>query len=190
MPDLWLVRHGQTEWSESGRHTGTTDIPLTATGQRQAAALYRLLDRQAFDLVLTSPLGRARETARLAGFADAEVDDDLREWDYGEYEGLTSAQVHEHAPGWTIWNGTPPGGETAAAVEARARRVLARLEAVDTRALAFAHGHFLRVLTAVALDLHAADGARFMLLPATVNVVGHEHDYRSLARWNEVPPAL
>lgn len=190
MPDLWLVRHGQTEWSESGQHTGVTDIPLTDTGQRQAAALCRVLDRQRFDLVLTSPMTRARETARIAGFADAEVDEDLREWDYGEYEGLTSAQIHEQRPGWTIWNGTPPGGETAEEVEARARRVLERLESVDGRALAFAHGHILRVVAAVALGLHGPDGARFVLHPATVSVIGHEHDYRSLLRWNEVPPAL
>jgi probable phosphoglycerate mutase len=190
MPDLWLVRHGQTEWSETGRHTGTSDIPLTDAGRRQAAALCRVLDRQRFSLVLTSPLGRARDTAKLAGFAAAEVDDDLHEWRYGEYEGLTSDQIHEHAPGWTIWNRTPPGGETAAEVEARARRVLRRLEGADGRALAFAHGHFLRVLTAVSLGLHAADGARFRLDPATVNVVGHEHDYRSLILWNEAPPAL
>jgi probable phosphoglycerate mutase len=190
MPELWLVRHGQTEWSESGRHTGTTDVPLTPTGRRQAAALCRVLDRQPFACVLTSPLARARETARLAGFGDAQVDDDLREWRYGDYEGLTSAQIHEHAPGWTIWNGTPPGGESAAAVGERARRVLARLDAVDGRALVFAHGHFLRALTATVLGLPVAEGARFMLAPATVNVVGHEHDYRTLLRWNEVPPAL
>jgi len=190
MPDLWFVRHGQTEWSESGRHTSTTDIPLTATGQRQAAALCRVLDRQRFDLVLTSPMGRARETARLAGFADAEVVDDLLEWGYGEYEGRTSDQIHEVAPGWTIWNGTPPGGETADEVEARARRVLARLATVDGRALAFGHGHFTRVVVAVALGFGAADGARFRLDPATVSVVGHEHDYRSLTLWNDPPPPL
>jgi len=190
MPDLWLVRHGQTEWSESGQHTGVTDIPLTDTGRRQAAALCRVLDRQRFDLVLTSPMTRARETARLAGFADAEVDDSLREWGYGEYEGLTSAQIRETRPGWTIWNGTPPGGETAEEVEARARQVLARVEAVAGRVLLFGHGHFSRVVAAVALGFHAADGARFALHPATVSVIGHEHDYRSLLRWNEAPPAL
>jgi probable phosphoglycerate mutase len=190
MPDLWLVRHGQTEWSEAGRHTGTTDLPLTPVGRRQAAAMYRVLDRQRFALVLTSPLARARETAKLAGFADAEVVDDLREWDYGEYEGLTSDEIRRSAPGWTIWKATPPGGEPAAAVEARARAVLARMEASPGPALAFAHGHLLRVLTAVALGWHAADGARFALEPATANVIGHEHEYRSLLRWNGEPPPL
>lgn len=188
--DLWFVRHGQTAWSESGRHTGTTEVPLTATGQRQAAALCRVLDRQRFDLVLTSPMARARETARIAGFADAEVVDDLHEWEYGEYEGLTSDQIRERVPGWTIWNGTPPGGESAGEVEARARRVLERIEAIDGRVLVFGHGHFTRAVVAVALGFHAVDGARFRLDPATVNVVGHEHDYRSLTLWNDPPPPL
>jgi probable phosphoglycerate mutase len=184
-PDIWLVRHGATEWSANGRHTGRTDIPLTAEGQAKAAALDRALDRQRFSLVLTSPLQRARETARLAGFADAVVDDDLREWDYGDYEGLTSEQIHETDVGWTIFTGEVPGGETAEQVGARAERVLDRVSRSDGPALLFAHGHFLRVFTATALELGPRAGARFLLDPATICVIGSEHRVRSLRRWNE-----
>jgi probable phosphoglycerate mutase len=184
-PDLWLVRHGATEWSATGRHTGRTDLPLTDEGRRNAAALYRELDRQRFALVLTSPLDRARETARLAGFADADVDDDLVEWDYGDYEGLTSAQIHEQVPGWTVFSGVCPEGETAVQVGTRAARVLARCDAVEGRVLLFAHGHFLRALTGVALGFGPEGGARFALDPATVSVIGTEHDERALRRWNE-----
>jgi broad specificity phosphatase PhoE len=185
MPDIWLVRHGATEWSANGRHTGRTDLPLTALGRHNAAALFRVLDRERFARVLTSPRIRARETARLAGFADATVDDDLVEWDYGDYEGLTSEQVHEDDPGWTIFTGTVPGGETAEQVGARAQRVLDRIASVDGPVLLFAHGHFLRVLTATALELGPRAGARFALDPATVSVIGSEHLVRALAGWNE-----
>jgi probable phosphoglycerate mutase len=184
-PDIWLVRHGATEWSGNGRHTGTSDIPLTDEGRRQAAGLFRALDRQRFGLVLTSPRGRARETARLAGFADASVDDDLVEWDYGDYEGLTTPQIREHDPGWTVFTGECPDGETAEAVGARAARVLARVDRVDGRVLLFSHGHFSRVLTAVALGFGPRDGARFALDPATICVIGTEHEQRALRLWND-----
>jgi broad specificity phosphatase PhoE len=184
-PDIWLVRHGATEWSTNGRHTGRTDIPLTAEGQVEAAALFPLLDRQRFSLVLTSPRRRARETARLAGFADAEIDDDLVEWDYGEYEGLTSEQIRERDPGWTIFTGAVPGGETAEEVGARAQRVLDRIAAVEGRVLLFAHGHILRVLTGVALSFGPRAGAHFVLDPATISVIGNERGVRALRRWNE-----
>jgi probable phosphoglycerate mutase len=183
-PDIWLVRHGATEWSADGRHTGRTDVPLTAEGRSEAAGLYRELDRQRFALVLTSPLGRARETAKLAGFADAEVDHDLHEWDYGDYEGLTSGQIQEQVPGWTVFTGISPSGETVEHVGERAERLLARCDGVDGRVLLFSHGHFLRALTGVALGFGARDGAHFALDPATVSVIGTEHDERALRRWN------
>jgi probable phosphoglycerate mutase len=185
LPEIWLVRHGATEWSANGRHTGRTDIPLTDAGREEAAGLFRELDRQRFALVLTSPRLRARETARLAGFADAQVDENLVEWDYGDYEGVTSAQIRETVPGWTVFTAPCPNGETAAQVAVRAQRVVARCDQVDGRVLLFAHGHFLRVLTAVALGLGPEEGARFCLDPGTVSVVGSEHDVRALQRWND-----
>lgn len=188
LPDIWLARHGATEWSETGRHTGRTDVPLTSSGRAEAAALYRILDRQRFALVLTSPLSRARETAKLAGFADAEVDDDLIEWDYGDYEGLTIDQIRAKDPGWTVFTGPCPNGETAEHVQTRVQKVIARCDQVDGRVLLFAHGHVLRVLTAVALGLEGRDGARFVLDPATASVIGCEHDVRALCRWNEPAP--
>jgi broad specificity phosphatase PhoE len=184
-PDIWLVRHGATEWATNGRHTSLTDVPLTAAGRRQAAALYRVLDRQRFTQVLTSPRVRARETARLAGFADAEVDEELVEWDYGEYEGLTTDEIREHDPGWTVFTGSVPGGETADAVGARAERVLDRVAATDGPVLLFSHSHFLRVLTAVALELGPRAGARFFVDPATIGVIGSQRGVRTLTRWNE-----
>jgi probable phosphoglycerate mutase len=185
LPDIWLVRHGATEWSTNGRHTGRTDIQLTAEGQADAAALFPLLDRQRFSLVLSSPRRRAHETARLAGFANVEIDDDLVEWDYGEYEGLTSEQIRERDPGWTIFTGAVPGGETAEEVGARAQRVLDRVAAVEGRVLLFAHGHILRVLTGVALSFGPRAGAQFVLDPATISVIGNERGVRALRRWNE-----
>jgi len=185
LPDIWLVRHGATEWSTNGRHTGRTDVPLTAEGQREAAALYPRLDRQRFALVLCSPLSRARNTARLAGFVHAHLDDDLLEWDYGDYEGLTSDQIQSRDPGWTIFTGAVPNGETAEQVGARAQRVLDRCAAVEGRVLLFAHGHILRVLSAVALSFGPRAGAHFMLDPATISVIGTEHGARALSRWNE-----
>lgn len=186
-PDIWLVRHGPTEWSANGRHTGTTDIPLTAVGVEEAAGLYKALDRQRFALVLTSPRQRARETARLAGFADALVDDDLVEWDYGDYEGLTTAQIRETVPGWTVFGAPCPNGERAEQIEARVRRVLSRCAGADGRALLFAHGHVLRVLTAVALGLGVADGAHFALDPARISIIGTDREERALRLWNAAP---
>ena len=184
-PDIWLVRHGATEWSDELRHTSRTDLPLTAEGQRQGAALFRPLDRQQFALVLTSPRLRARETACLAGFADAVVEDGLVEWDYGEYEGLTTDQIHERDPDWTVFNSVVLGGETAVQVGARAVRILDVAAEADGPVLLFAHGHFLRVLTAVALELGPRAGARFVLDPATISVIGTERTTRALTRWNE-----
>jgi probable phosphoglycerate mutase len=183
-PQLWLVRHGATDWSESGRHTGRTDLPLLPEGQASARALAPRLAEHRFVLALTSPLERARETAALAGFPEATVDPDLREWDYGEYEGVTTEQIRERVPGWTLWTSDPPGGETACQVAARARRVIDRCRDVDGNILLFAHGHILRVLTAVYLGFDAHAGAQFALETATLNVLGHEHEYPTLRRWN------
>jgi probable phosphoglycerate mutase len=183
-PQLWLIRHGVTEWSETGRHTGRTDVPLLPRGEEQARALMPRLCDHDFALVLTSPRQRARVTARLAGYPNAEVDDDLREWDYGEYEGRTTAEIRETIPGWTIWTGEAPGGETVAQVQARVQRVIRRCEDGDGDALLFAHAHVLRVLTAVFLGFGPRAGAQFALGTATVNVLGHEREYRALRAWN------
>lgn len=190
LTDIWVVRHGATEWANEGRHTSRTDVPLTAAGRRQAAALYRALDRPRFTLVLTSPRARARETARLAGFADALVDENLVEWDYGEYEGLTTDQIRERDPGWTVFTGAVPGGETAEEVGARAARVVDRVSATDGPVLLFAHSHLLRVLTAVALELGPRCGERFIVDPATIGVIGSQRGVRALTRWNEPVPRM
>jgi len=183
-PQLWLVRHGATEWSENGRHTSFTDLPLLPAGEEAARSLAPRLTGQPFALVLTSPRQRARDTARLAGFPDAVVDDDLREWDYGECEGLTTPQLREASPGWSVWTSDIPGGETAEEVEVRVRRVIARGQAAAGDALLFAHAHVLRVLTAVYLGFPPQAGAQFALDTATINVLGHERENVTLRRWN------
>jgi broad specificity phosphatase PhoE len=184
---IHLVRHGETAWSRSGQHTGRTDIPLTDNGRRQAAELGRRLRGHAFALVLTSPLSRAAETAELAGFPDALPVDDLMEWDYGEVEGLTTDQIREDRPGWTIWEGPWPGGETADQVGARVDRVLERCldPSVAGDTLLFAHGHVLRVLAARWLGLPPRDGAHFALGTATIGVLGWERANRVIETWNE-----
>lgn len=186
-PDVWLIRHGQTEWSASGRHTSRTDVPVTADGRDAAVALAPTLAAHEFALVLASPATRARDTARLAGFPDAVVDPDLREWDYGDVEGLTTAEIRSRGPewsDWTVWTGPLPGGESLAEVGARAGRVLARVEAAAGDVLLFGHGHQLRILAAVALGLGPEVGARFLLDPAKVSIIGSEHELRALRVWN------
>jgi probable phosphoglycerate mutase len=183
--ELVLVRHGATEWSLNGRHTGRTDLPLTDAGRAEAKAMRERLAGWTFARVLTSPFGRARETAELAGLGDqAVVDDDLREWDYGDYEGITTAEVRTTRPGWTVWNGGCPGGEDADAVGVRADRVISRASTADGAVAVFSHGHFLRVLTARWLELPARAGARFVLRTATLSVLGHERETRVIDRWN------
>ncbi len=186
-PELWLVRHGATEWTATGQHTGRTDVALTDAGRRQAAGLFRPLDRQTFSAALTSPLSRARETARIAGFADAVVVDDLREWDYGVYEGRTTAEIREEIPGWSVWSDPIPDGETIEAVAARAAAVLVRCDEIEGRVVLFAHAHMLRILTACALGLDPATGRVVALDPASISVIGHEHDYRVIRHWNRIP---
>lgn len=185
--ELVLVRHGRTEWSERGRHTGSTDVPLDDTGRAQARDLGSRLARQSFDLVLCSPLGRARETCELAGFAGTgTVLDDLREWDYGRYEGLTTAQIRVEHRGWLVFEDGCPGGEKAEDVAARADRVLASLRADPERrrVLVFGHGHMLRVLAARWLGLPGVDGRLLRLDPATISHLGWEHEVAVVTSWN------
>jgi probable phosphoglycerate mutase len=182
-----LVRHGATPWSDSGQHTSYTDLELTGEGRVQAETLAPVLAREQFALVLTSPRQRARETAALAGFPDAVVDDDLAEWNYGELEGITSEQIHARGGAWkdwTIFTGAVPGGETLDEVAARARRLLAHIDTVDGDVCCFGHGHMMRVLTAVALSFEPGAGAHLALEPATVNIIGWEHTSRALYAWN------
>ena len=182
----WLVRHGETEWARLGRHTGRTDVPLTDTGREQAQALGRRLAASSFGLVLTSPLSRAADTATLAGFGDvAVIDDDLREWDYGALEGRLTADIREDYPGWSIWTGPWPDGETVDQVGVRADRVLARIRAAHGDVLVFSHGHLLRVLAARWLDLPPASGALFALSTATVSIVGWDRENPVIETWNE-----
>jgi probable phosphoglycerate mutase len=182
---VYIVRHGATEWSVSGQHTSRTDLPLLESGQEQAEELGRKLAAHQFSLVLSSPLLRARETCRLAGFGDrAEITEDLREWDYGEYEGLTTPQIRESNPGWNLWRDGCPGGETPEQIGARVDRVVARLRQVDGDALAFAHGHVLRVLTARWLEMDVAAGARFRLEAGSLGILGYERETPVLEGWS------
>jgi broad specificity phosphatase PhoE len=186
--ELWLIRHGETEWARLGRHTGRTDVPLTDLGREQARALGRRLAGHAFGLVLTSPLSRARETASLAGFGSVAVaDPDLMEWDYGSLEGRETAEIRASYPGWTIWQGPWPGGETIDQVAARADRIVAwaRSAKRDRDVLVFAHGHLLRVLAARWLRLPPASGRLFALGTGTLSVLGWEHEAPVVQTWNE-----
>lgn len=186
-----VVRHGETEWSLSRRHTGRTDIPLVDAGRERAAALRDVLGGRDFGLVLVSPLRRARETCELAGFGDrAEISDDLREWDYGDYEGLTTPEIRETNPDWVLWRDGCPGGETPDDVCVRADRVLARLQQGDEDTIAFAHGHILRVLAARWIEQPVAVGARLVLGAGAFSVLGHEHENQTIIRWNDSGPSL
>ena len=181
---VWLVRHGETEWSRAGRHTSTTDLPLLPAGEEVARSLRDRLAGPEFALVLTSPRKRARRTAELAGFPDAGVDDDLVEWGYGDYEGITNDEIRRTVPGWTVWTHPSPGGETAEEVQERLDRVVARAAAADGPVLLFGHGHALRALTARWLGLPVTDGRLFRLDTATVSVLGHERESPVVLRWN------
>ena len=181
---LWLFRHGETEWSLSGQHTGRTDLPLTENGRRQASALADLVAGTKFDLVLVSPMSRARETSRLAGFADAQTDANLLEWDYGDYEGRKTAEIRNGRPGWSLWSDGVPNGETVEQVGARAEAVIARAVNAGGNVALFGHGHILRVLTARWLGLPPADGRLFALETGTVSKLGYERDTRVLTAWN------
>jgi broad specificity phosphatase PhoE len=183
---LWLVRHGETTWSLSGQHTGRTDIPLTPHGVKQAELLGRRLTGHKFELVLTSPLQRARETCRLAGeLASAHDDPDLMEWDYGAFEGRTAAEIQREIPGWSIWTSPASRGETADQVGARADRVIARALAAGGDVALFAHGHILRILSARWLRLPAIHGRHLALDTASLSLLDHEHDERVIRTWNQ-----
>ena len=184
--EVILVRHGETEWSRTGKHTGSTDIPLTERGRRQAQAVGAALRDRDFALVLTSPLGRALETCRLAGFGERAVQrDELMEWDYGTYEGRTTAEVREERPGWTLWRDGVPEGETVEQVGERVDRVLDDLRPLDGDPLLFAHGHVLRVLTARWLELDPDAGRLFALDPATISALGYERETAVIRLWNK-----
>ena len=185
-PELWLVRHGETEWSRLGRHTGRTDVPLTDAGRAEASAAARKVAGHRFALVLSSPLSRALDTARLAGFGErVETTDDLLEWDYGADEGRTTVEIREDRPGWTVWRDGPEGGETAAAVAGRVDRVIERVRAASGDVLVFAHGHVLRVLAARWLGEPPTEGRLYALSTATVSVLGWERETPVIERWNE-----
>lgn len=181
---VWLVRHGATDWSETGRHTGRTDVPLNPAGEESARELASVLAGRTFQLVLTSPLQRARRTAMLAGFVDVEADEDLVEWDYGDYEGITTDAIRESVPGWTVWLNPCPGGESADDVARRLDRVVDRLRGVEGDSLVFGHGHALRALAARWLGEPVASGRFLRLDTATHSVLGHEREQSVILAWN------
>lgn len=185
MTEIVVVRHGETEWSVAHRHTGRTDLPMTEQGRERARQVGTELAGRSFSLVLCSPLRRARETCELAGFGEAaEICDDLREWDYGEYEGLTTAVIRESNPGWNLWRDGCPGGEFPWHVKERTDRVLERLRAAEGDAAAFAHGHILRALTARWLAMDVPAGARFALAAGGIGVLGYERETEVMVEWN------
>ena len=185
IPRVFLIRHGETEWSLSGQHTGVTDIPLTERGRAVARRLQPILAKPSFALVLTSPLSRARETCELAGVgSQAAVEPDLVEWNYGEYEGLTPKQIHARRPGWMLFRDGCPGGETPEQVGARADRVIARVHTAPGHVALFAHGHIFRVLVARWIGLPPTAGQHFLLDTATLNILSYYRDSPAVKVWN------
>lgn len=182
--EVWLIRHGETEWSRDGRHTGRTDLPLTERGEADAKALSDILRGQAFELVLSSPRQRAMRTATLSGFSDPIVTDDLVEWDYGEYEGITRTEIHQHDPDWSIWEHGAPAGETPDQVRDRVDRVIARCRATTGRCLLFAHGHVLRTLAARWIAQPVSLGEHLPLDTAKISVLSFDRGSPTLDRWN------
>ena len=183
-PRIFLVRHGQTEWSASGKHTSRTDLELLEEGRARALELGRQLSGVSFALVLSSPFRRARETCELAGYGDQmELCEDLHEWDYGEYEGITTPEIRRERPDWNLWRDGCPGGETPAHVESRADRILDRLRSAGGNALVFAHGHILRVIAARWIGLDVSGGARFALKAGSFGVLGFERETEVVQRW-------
>jgi probable phosphoglycerate mutase len=183
--ELWLLRHGATEWALNGRHTGSSDIPLLSQGEAEARALAPLLAQQTFEAVYTSPLQRARRTCELAGLAaGATVEPDLREWNYGVYEGLTSAQIQREAPGWRVFRDGCPAGESPAQIGARADRVIERVRAHGGKVAVFAHGHMLRVLAARWIGLAPSQGSHFLLDTATLSILSSYRGDPALGCWN------
>jgi broad specificity phosphatase PhoE len=183
---IFIVRHGETEWSAAGKHTGVTDLPLTENGRKQAAIAAEKLADEHFDLVLCSPLIRARQTAEIAGFGEtADVCDNLVEWNYGEYEGLTTPEIWErHDPDWNLWRIGCPEGESPSQIGARVDAALERFAQIEGDGLAIAHGHVLRVLAARYLGMEVAAGAHFKLATAAIGVLGHERATPTIDRWS------
>ena len=182
--ELWLVRHGETEWSRDHKHTSHTDLPLTENGIAVAGKLRQRLSGTDFDLVLTSPRQRARRTAELAGFDDAISDDDLVEWGYGDYEGITTDEIRKDVPGWTVWTHESPGGETAAQVTKRLDRVVTRVREHGGRTLVFGHGHALRALASRWIEQPVEEGRFFRLDTSTICTLGYERETPVILRWN------
>jgi broad specificity phosphatase PhoE len=188
LPEIYLARHGETAWTISHQHTGRTDIPLTERGEGNALSLALRLQGMSFETVLVSPMQRAMRTCELAGFGPrAEVDPDLLEWDYGQYEGLTTAQVRKERPDWDLFRDGCPGGESVAAVGDRADRAIARLRAIEGRTILFGHSHFFRVLAVRWLGLNASDGRLFLLGTASLSLLGYEHSRKEpvVRLWND-----
>jgi probable phosphoglycerate mutase len=188
LPEIYLARHGETAWTISRQHTGLTDIPLLRQGEEDAIQLGQRLDGLAFAKILVSPLGRARRTCEMAGFGSkAEVDLELHEWNYGDYEGRRTADIRQERPGWYLFRDGCPGGESVAAIGARADRVISRLRTVNGDVLLFSHGHFLRVLTARWLGLPAGDAHLFVLSTAALSILGYEHrlEEPAILLWND-----
>lgn len=185
-PELWLVRHGETAWSLTSQHTGRTNLPLTEEGRRRARAIGRHLAGRHFGLVLCSPLARAAETCRLAGYGDvARFSDNLLEWDYGEYEGQLTDDIRKEQPGWTVWSGPVPGGETIEQVAQRAQEAITEALAAQGDVALFAHAHLLRVLAACWLGLSPDGGRLFTLGTASLSVLGYERENRVIKSWNQ-----
>lgn len=188
---MWLVRHGETEWSVSGAHTGVTEVALTDRGRRQAVILGRQLQGKHFAQVLTSPRQRAQETCRLAGFGDvAETEDAIQEWNYGSYEGKTTSEIRQIRPEWSIWKDGPAGGESIGQVATRAKKIITQCERYSGPVLLFSHAHFLRVLAACWLGLESVAGRLFEMDVASLSILGHERETRVIRLWNDIAGLL
>ena len=183
--ELWLIRHGETEWSLSGKHTSRTDLPLTERGKERAVKIREYLEGKSFSMVLTSSLQRARQTCEIAGFGDvAQIDDDLSEWNYGIYEGRTTKDIQKEIPGWSVWSNPIIGGETIDQVAERARRVIARAAAKGGCVALFAHAHILRILAACWIESPPVMGSRLALGTGSISTLGFEHQTRVISMWN------
>ncbi len=184
--EIYLIRHGETEWSRDGKHTGLTDIPLTEKGEREAAALGRHIEKLTFDHLFSSPLKRAKETCFICGL-EPQIDNDLLEWNYGAYEGLTTAEIHKTVPGWNIFTHGAPGGETTEAVAKRGKRLLKKLEGLEGKIALFTSGHFSRAFLTCYLNLPIENGRQFILSTASLSILGYEHGMHALKLWNFNP---
>ena len=189
-PEVWLIRHGETEWSVTGQHSGRNDLPLTPTGEREAEQAGRILGGREFNLVLCSPLQRAAKTCQIAGYASvARIEPCIQEWDYGDCTGMTVRQIRELFPGWNVWDGPVPNGETIEDVAARAKAAVARVRQVPGRVAIFSHGHFLRVFVTQWLGLPPQAGRHFALETGSVCVLGKDAEVPAIRKWNVCAPA-